>query len=91
MNRAIKAGALGAEIGFFVMVCILVFHVRTPLILGVLWPTRVLMHAATGGFWMLTFQVVAFFSNALLYGVIGYVLGRYIEGRRGDASGRQRD
>ena len=88
MNTAMKAGAIGTAVGFFVMVCILVFNERTPLVVHVLWPTRILTRGATGGgFWTLIFQFLAFASNALLYGLIGYGCGRWIEGR-GSANGR---
>lgn len=90
MNKAMKPAFLGAGIGFFVTACLIVFHVRTPLIVYALWPTRILEHFATGGFWLLLFRTVAFFSNAFLYGLIGYWLGCYIEGRKA-RDGRQRN
>ncbi|HSU18600.1 MAG TPA: hypothetical protein VLI45_02550 [Acidobacteriaceae bacterium] len=82
MNPKMRPAALGAAVGFFVMICILLFRVRTPLVVYGLWPTRILEHAASGGFWLLLFRAVAFFANAFLYGLIGYWLGCYIEGRR---------
>lgn len=80
MNRAMKAGALAAGIGFFVMVCILLFHVRSALIVNTLWPTHFLANAAKGTFWMMTLGTAGFFANAFLYGLIGYGIGRLMYG-----------
>lgn len=80
MNRAMKAGALAAGIGFFVMVCILLFHVRSPLVVNVLWPTHFLANEAKGTFWMMTLGTAGFFANAFLYGLIGYGVGRLMYG-----------
>ena len=81
MNRAMKVGALGAAVGFFVMIYILMFRVRTPLVVNVLWPTHFLSNTAKGTFWMLTFGTAGFFVNAFLYGLIGYGIGRLIYGK----------
>jgi hypothetical protein len=80
MNRAMKAGAFGAAVGFFVMVCILIFKVRSPLIVNVLWPTHFLANPARGSLWMLTFGTIGFFANAFLYGLIGYGIGKLMYG-----------
>jgi len=80
MKRAMKVGTLGAAVGFFVMICILMFRVRTPLVVNVLWPTHFLSNTAKGTFWMLTFGTAGFFANAFLYGLIGYGIGRLIYG-----------
>jgi hypothetical protein len=81
MSRAMKAGALAAGIGFFVMVCILLFHVRSSLIVNVLWPTHFLVNTAKGTLWMVTFGTFGFFVNAFLYGLIGYGIGRLMYGK----------
>jgi hypothetical protein len=81
MSKAMKAGAFGAAIGFFVMVCILMFHVHSPLIVNVLWPTHFLANTAKGSLWMLTFGTLGFFANAFLYGLIGYGIGRLMYGK----------
>jgi len=75
-----KVGALGSAVGFFVMICILLFRVRSPFVVNILWPTHFLSNAAKGDFWMLTLGTFGFFSNALLYGLIGYVIGRVLYG-----------
>ncbi|HEY4010224.1 MAG TPA: hypothetical protein VGM11_08755 [Acidobacteriaceae bacterium] len=80
MNRAMKVGALAAGIGFFVMVCILTFKVRSPLIVNALWPTHFMAKTSKGSLWMLTFGTIGFFANAFLYGVIGYAIGRLMYG-----------
>jgi hypothetical protein len=82
MSRAMKAGAFGAAAGFFVMVCILLFHVRSPLIVNALWPTHFLANTAKGSLWMLTFGTLGFFANAFLYGLIGYGIGRLMYGNQ---------
>jgi hypothetical protein len=76
MSRVMKAGAFGAAVGFFVMVCILLFHVHSSLIVNVLWPTHFLADTAKGTRWMLTFGTLGFFVNAFLYGLVGYGVGR---------------
>lgn len=81
MNRAMKVGALAAGIGFFVMIAILLFRVRSPFIVNILWPTHFLVNAAKGDFWMLTVGTAGFFANALLYGLIGYVIGLVLYGK----------
>jgi hypothetical protein len=81
MSRAMKVGAFGAAVGFFVMVCILIFKVRSPLIVNVLWPTHFMADTAKGSVWMLTFGTFGFFVNALVYGLIGYGIGRLMYGK----------
>jgi hypothetical protein len=80
MNPAMKVGALGAAIGFFLMICILIFHVRSPFIVNFLWPTHFLANTAKGSLWMLTFGTLGFFANAFLYGLTGYGTGRLMYG-----------
>lgn len=80
MNRAMKAGALAAGIGFFVMVFLLVLHVRSPLIVNALWPTHFFENSRKGGFLALVFRTAGFFANAFLYGLIGYGIGRLLYG-----------
>jgi hypothetical protein len=81
MNRAMKVGALGAGIGFFVMIWILIFRVRSPLVVNFFWPTHFLANPANGLFWMLTLGTLGFFANAFLYGLIGYGIGRLMYGQ----------
>jgi hypothetical protein len=81
MSRAMRAGAFGAAIGFFVMVCILLFHVHSSLIVNVLWPTHFLANTAKGSLWMLTVGTLGFFANAFLYGLTGYGIGRLMYGK----------
>lgn len=80
MNRAMKVGALAAGIGFFVMICILIFRIRSPLVVNFFWPTHFLANNAKGTFWMMTFGTLGFFANAFLYGLIGYGIGRLMYG-----------
>lgn len=80
MSRALKAGAFGAAVGFFLMIWIILFHVRSPFVVNVLWPTHFLANTAKGTFWMLTFGTFGFFATAFLYGVIGYAIGRLLYG-----------
>jgi hypothetical protein len=75
-----KVGACGAAIGFFVMICILIFHVHSSMIVNVLWPTHFLANTAKGSLWMLTFGTLGFFANAFLYGLIGYGVGKLMYG-----------
>jgi hypothetical protein len=84
MNSAMRAASIGAAVSFMVMVFIIIFRVHMPLVVHVLWPTRWLQEATrgSGDLWMLFFEVVSFFSNALLYGIVGYGIGKLIEGRR---------
>lgn len=76
-----KVGAFGAAVGFFVMICILVFQLHSALIVNALWPTHFLVKTARGTFWMLTFGLLGFFANAFLYGLIGYGIGRLMYGK----------
>lgn len=80
MSRVMRAGTLGAAVGFFVMLCILIFKVHWPLAVNFLWPTHFLVKTAKGAFWMLTFGTLGFFANAFLYGLIGYGIGRLMYG-----------
>jgi hypothetical protein len=80
MNRAMKVAALGAGIGFFVMIWILLFRVRSPFVVNFFWPTHFLANPARGLFWMLTVGTFAFFANAFLYGLVGYGIGRLMYG-----------
>lgn len=80
MNRALKVGALAAGIGFLLMVFILLFRVRSPLVVNLLWPTHFLANASKGTFWMMTFGTLGFFANAFLYGLIGYGIGKLMYG-----------
>ena len=75
-----KVGALAAAIAFFLMICIILFHVRSPLLVNLVWPTHFLANTAKGTFWMLTFGTFGFFVNAFFYGVIGYGIGRLMYG-----------
>jgi len=85
MSRVMRAGALGAAIGFFLMLCILIFQVHRPLVFNVPWPTHSLVKTAKGSLWMLTFGTLGFFANAFLYGLIGYGIGR-LRHRRGETA-----
>lgn len=80
MNRALKAGFLGAGIGFAVALMFLILKVRSPLILRSFWPTSALNSATAGSgtIWHLTFEILGFFGNAAIYGIVGYGLGRLI-------------
>ena len=75
-----SVGALGAGVGFFVMICILIFHVHSAMIVNALWPTHFLVKTAKGTLWMLTFGLCGFFVNAFFYGLIGYGIGRWMYG-----------
>lgn len=81
MNHKLKAGALGAAIGFFVMIFIFLFRVRSSFIVNFLWPTHFLANNAKGTLWMLTLGTAGFFANAFLYGLIGYGIGGLMYGK----------
>ncbi len=68
---------LGAAIGFMAVLVVLTLEPRSPWILYSLWPTNVLQNATVGmsEIWRLTFQVMSFFGNVFLYGLVGSLVG----------------
>lgn len=78
MNPVAKATAFGALVGVGMMLMMTIFRVHAPLVLDILWPTRMIGRAnpAAGEFWYLLFAALKLLGNVALYALIGFVIGK---------------
>lgn len=86
MKPSVLGALLGGVIGFCTVLVLNIAVVPSTFLRALLFPGNLFIRYATnkglGDFGQMIFDTLAYASNILLYAVVGFALGKLLEGRR---------
>lgn len=86
MKASIIGALLGAVLGFTTVVILSVAVIQSGFLRAILFPGYLFIHFANrrgaGDFGQMIYDFFAYFTNILIYAVIGWLVGRALEARR---------